>query len=279
MIKYKSILRWVGSKKRLINHIIQNLPQNINNYYEPFLGSAIVYLYISCKKAYINDYNRDLINIYKQIKTNYLDLIILLEEYYKQYMSSNDTKQYYLQKREQFNKFKNKYTVERAALYIFINKTCYNGLMQFNKYDLNTSGFGKLNNPKICDLKNMEILYNKLNKNTIIKNQDYLLFLKNVKKGDFIYLDPPYVPDDIKACNIKYIKNGWDIQDFDNLVNLCNKLSDIGCYFMLSNSNSDYIRKNFPKDKYNIKELEVNRGLCPTSKLRQKETELLIMNY
>tara|TARA_Y100000816_G_C26046910_1_gene548663 strand:- start:327 stop:1169 length:843 start_codon:yes stop_codon:yes gene_type:complete len=276
----KSILRWVGSKKRIINELISNLPDKYNNYYEPFVGSGIVYLYIPNKrKCNINDNNKDLISIYKHVKKNHIKMIDMLEKLYKEYMKSKDKKEYYLKQRENFNKLKNKYNIERAVLYIFINKTCYNGLMQFNKEDLNSSGFGKLNNPNICDKKNIENLYKNLKENTIIKNEDYISFLKNVKKNDFIYLDPPYVPDDIKQCSIKYSKNIWTNEDFEKLVKLCYDLDEKGCKFMLSNSNTKFMRQNFPKNKFNVKKINIARGLCPTSSLRQKEDELLIMNY
>ena len=154
MNKCKSILRWVGSKKRIINEIIENLPEEMNDYYEPFLGSGVVYLYMPNKsKSYINDNNKDLISLYKHVKKNHKEMIKLLEKLYKEYMSNDDDgkKEYYLGKRDRFNKIKGKYDLERAVLYIFINKTCYNGLMQFNKQGINTSGFGKLHNPNICD--------------------------------------------------------------------------------------------------------------------------------
>jgi len=282
MNKCKSILRWVGSKKRIINEIIENFPEEMNDYYEPFLGSGVVYLYVPNKsKSYINDNNKDLISLYKHVKKNHKEMIKLLEKIYKEYMSNDDDgkKEYYLGKREDFNKIKGKYDLERAVLYIFINKTCYNGIMQFNKYGNNSSGFGKLHNPNICDLKNIENLYNNLKNKTIIKNQDYLEFLKNVKRGDFIYLDPQYVPDDIKGCSIKYSSEIWNIDDFNNLVKLCEDLDKKGCKFMLSNSNSDFIRKNFSKNDYNIKKIKIARGLCPTGSLRKVEDELLIMNY
>ena len=282
MNKCKSILRWVGSKKRIINEIINNLPDKMENYYEPFVGSGIVYLHIDnnkYKKAYINDINKDLINLYKLIKKNYKKMINGLDKLYNDYMNSSDKKSYYLKQRTEFNKLKNKYTLKRALLYIFINKTCYNGLMQFNKYGDNSSGFGKLHNPNISDKKALECLYKKLKEKTIIKNIDYLKLLKNAKKCDFIYLDPPYVPDDIKQCNIKYSKNIWNIQDHINLINICKILDKKGCKFMLSNSNSKFIRTHFNKNDYTIKKIKIARGLCPNSSLRQQETELLIMNY
>lgn len=278
--KIDPILRWVGSKKRLIDSIIKYIPKKFNNYYEPFLGSSIVYLNMPFKnKAFINDFDKDLINIYKQIKTNPKELIKILKKYKKEYCSSKTQKEYYLNKRVKFNKLKNNFNTERAALYIFINKTCFNGLMQTNKHGLNTAGFGKMNNPKIIDETNVLNFSKYLNTNTTIKNSDYSEFLKNCKKGDFIYMDPPYVPDDIKQCNIKYIKDGWNIDDFNKLIEVFKKLDKKGCYVMMSNCNCKFIRKNFPKTDYNIKRLKISRGLCPNSDKRNTEYELLIMNY
>ena len=278
--KIDPILRWVGSKKRLIDSIIKNIPKKFNNYYEPFLGSSIVYLNMPFQnKAFINDFNEDLVNIYKQIKTNPKDLIKILKKYKKEYCSCKNQKDYYLNKRNKFNKLKNTYNTDRAALYIFINKTCFNGLMQTNRYGLNTSGFGKMNNPKIIDDTNIINFSKILSSKTTIKNSDYSVFLKTCKKGDFIYMDPPYVPDDIKQCNIKYIKDGWDTNDFEKLVKIFKELDKKGCYIMMSNSNSKFIRKNFPKTDYNIKRLKICRGLCPNSNKRNIEHELLIMNY
>ena len=278
--KIDPILRWVGSKKRLIDSIISNIPTNFNDYYEPFLGSGIVYLNMPFKnKAFINDYNKDLVNIYKQIKHNPSELIKTLKKYKKEYCSSKSQKEYYINKRLKFNKLKNNYNTDRAALYIFINKTCFNGLMQTNKYGYNTSGFGKMNNPKIIDESNLINFNKKLNSKTTIKNSDYIKFLNNCKKGDFVYMDPPYVPDDIKQCNIKYIKDGWNITDFENLVKTFKDLDKKGCYVMMSNSNSKFIRNNFSKKQYNIKKLKISRGLCPNSDKRNTEYELLIKNF
>ena len=278
--KIDPVLRWVGSKKRLIDSLLKYIPKKFNDYYEPFLGSSIVYLNMPfTQKAYINDFNKDLINIYKQIKRNPSDLIKLLKKYKKEYSSSKNQKDYYLSKRDKFNKLKNTFDTQRAALYIFINKTCFNGLMQTNKKGFNTSGFGKMANPKIIDDNNILNFSKFLKNKTIIKNSNYTSFLQNCKKGDFIYMDPPYVPDDYKQCNIKYIKDGWSEKDFLILVKTFKSLSDKGCYVMMSNSNSKFIRKHFPKKEFNIKKLEICRGLCPNSNKRDIESELLIMNF
>ena len=124
--------------------------------------------------------------------------------------------------------------------------------MQFNKHGNNSSGFGKLHNPNICDLKSIENLYNNLKNKTVIKNQDYLEFLKNVKKGDFIYLDPPYVPDDIKGCSIKYSSEIWNIDDFNNLVKLCEDL-DKRVVNLCYQIQIVILLEKFSKNNYNIK--------------------------
>lgn len=277
-IKIDPVLRWVGSKKRLIDSIIKHMPKNFNHYYEPFLGSAVVYLNIPSKKSHINDFNPDLVNIYSQIKDNPDKLIKYLKKYKKEYVSTDNQKDYYIKKRDRFNKLKDNYNTERAALYIFINKTGFNGIMQINKLGNCTTGFGKMNNPKIVDSDNI-YNFSDLLKTTNLKQTDYAKFLKKCKKGDFIYMDPPYVPCDTKQCTIKYIKDGWDESDFFKLVEVYKELDKKGCYVMLSNSNSKFIRKHFPKNQYKVKKLEISRVLCPNSDKRDSEYELLIMNY
>ena len=275
------ILRWIGGKKRIINSIIENIPKNFNNYYEPFLGSAVVFINMSYNnKAYLNDYNKDLMNIYNLIKNEPEKLINKLEYYCKNYIHNENMdkkKEEFLINREKLNSFINIYNDDRAALYIYINKICFNGYMQFNKHNINTSSFGKVVNPKFYKEKQIYNLSHKL-KNVELKNTDYKIFLKNVQKGDFIYMDPPYVPDDSTKCNIKYNKHEWTEEDYINMVLVFNELDKKGCYVMLSNSDTEFIRNNF-KDKYNIKKIPIYRGLTSVYKNRAFKYELLIMNY
>lgn len=275
------ILRWIGGKKRIINSIIENIPQNFNNYYEPFIGSGVVFINMPYKhKAYLNDYNKDLMNIYTLIKNEPNKLIEKLEYYCKNY-KNNETmekkKEEFLNNRKILNTFINTYNIDRAALYIYINKTCFNGFMQFNKEYKNTSSFGQVVNPKFYKEKQIYNLSNKL-KDVYLQNTDYKIFLQNVQKGDFIYMDPPYVPDDITKCNIKYNKNAWNYEDYTNMISLFNELDKKGCYVMLSNSDTQFIRDNF-KDKYNIKEIPIYRGITSVLKNRTVKNELLITNY
>lgn len=275
------VIRWIGSKKRIIKDIIKHVPIKYNNYYEPFLGSGVVFLnikYNTNTKIYLNDINKDIINLYKCIKNNPNDLIELLEKYRKSYEKSSNKKNHFLKYRENFNKLKDKYNLERAALFIYINKTSFNGWMQTNKYGLNTSSFGDIKNPKLYKKIQIENLSKKLQK-VKLTNTDYIKMLKNAKKHDFIYLDPPYVPEDFSNFNIKYNENSWTEDDFKQLVKIYKLLDKKGCYVMLSNSNSKFIRKHFPKSKYRVIKIPIHRGLSPNTNFRGTNYELLIMNY
>ena len=277
--KHIPIIRWVGSKKRIIKHLINNIPDSFNNYYEPFLGSAIVFLNIPYEKqVFLNDINKDIINLYKSIQKYPDELIQLLEKYRKSYQNSTDKKSHFLKYRKKFNILKDTYNITRAALFVYINKTSFNGWMQTNKYGMNTSSFGDIKNPKLYKKIQIENLSKKLQK-VQLKNTHYVKMLKNAKKQDFIYLDPPYVPEDFSNFNIKYNETEWTEDDFKELVKTYKLLDKKGCYVMLSNSNSKFIRKHFPKSKYRVIKIPIHRGLSPNTTLRSTKYELLIMNY
>lgn len=274
-----TVIHWVGGKKRLLPLILDNIPKKYNNYFEPFIGGAIVFTNMKIyNKSYIGDFNKDLVNLYRKIKNDYIVLVNYLLKYEKSYNNSCNKKKHFLNYRKKFNNLLNTYNTERAALYIYINKTCFNSIMQFNKEGLNTSAFGNHNIISIYNKENFDYFKKKLKKTTIYHG-DYRNLLEKSKKGDFIYLDPPYVPDDIKKCTIKYNKDGWVLEDFDNLVKTIENLDKKGCKIMLSNSNSKYIRKHFPKNKYRIIKTPIQRVLARGKENRGIQYELIIMNY
>jgi DNA adenine methylase len=277
--KYIPIVRWVGSKKRIIDKIIENVPEEFNDYYEPFVGGAIVFLYMPYeKKVFLNDCNKNVMNLYKQIKKSPEKLIKKVEKYEKEYLESNNKKEVFLGFREKFNKLINKYTLDKAALYISINKTSFNGLFQINKHGILTSAFANVKNPRFYKKEQIEKFSKKL-KGVKLTSNDYYDALKTAKKGDFVYLDPPYVPDDFTKYNMNYSNKEWDEDDFLDLVEMVEELDERGCYVMLSNSDSKFIRKHFPKNKYSIIKIPIHRSLSPNLKFRGYQNELLIMNY
>lgn len=277
--KYIPIVRWVGSKKRIIDKIIKNIPDEFNNYYEPFVGGAVVFLYMPIKnKAFLNDNNKDVINLYKHIKKSPSELIKKVAKYEKTYLESKNKKEAFLDIRKKFNKLINNYSLDRAALYISINKTSFNGLFQINKFGILTSAFGNVENPRFYKKEQIEKFSKKL-KGVKLTSVDYFDALKTAKKGDFVYLDPPYVPDDFCKYNMNYANNEWDEDDFLDLVEMVEELDERGCYVMLSNSDSKFIRKHFPKKKYRVIRLPIHRSLSPNKDKRGYQYELLIMNY
>ena len=277
--KYIPIVRWVGSKKRIIDKIIKNIPDEFNNYYEPFVGGAVVFLYMPIKnKAFLNDNNMDVINLYKHIKKSPTELIKKVAKYEKTYLESKNKKETFLDIRKKFNKLINNYSLERAALYISINKTSFNGLFQINKFGILTSAFGNVENPRFYKKEQIEKFSKKL-KGVKLTSVDYFDALKTAKKGDFVYLDPPYVPDDFCKYSMNYANNEWDEDDFLDLVEMVEELDERGCYVMLSNSDSKFIRKHFPKKKYRVIKLPIHRSLSPNKDKRGYQYELLIMNY
>jgi len=277
--KYIPIVRWVGSKKRIIDKIIKNIPDEFNNYYEPFVGGAVVFLYMPIKnKAFLNDNNMDVINLYKHIKKSPTELIKKVAKYEKTYLESKNKKEAFLDIRKKFNKLINNYSLERAALYISINKTSFNGLFQINKFGILTSAFGNVENPRFYKKEQIEKFSKKL-KGVKLTSVDYFDALKTAKRGDFVYLDPPYVPDDFCKYSMNYANNEWDEDDFLDLVEMVEELDERGCYVMLSNSDSKFIRKHFPKKKYRVIKLPIHRSLSPNKDKRGYQYELLIMNY
>lgn len=284
MSKIKPIIKWVGGKSKIIHKIITHLPSEFNNYYEPFLGGGSVFLNIPYKnKAYINDFNKDLINIYKKIKTDYkklYDKLKMIETKYNGIKGMDEKKLFFIKNRDKFNKITDKSSVERAALYIFLNKTCFNGIMIENQKKEIKPSFGFHEKIKIADKNNLEKFSKKLNKSVTISNKDYQDFLLNVKKGDFVYLDPPYVPDDITNHNYKYNNSkSWSLQDFYKFFEVIDSLNKKGAYIMMSNSYSKLIRKQYNNSKYHIYKIPISRTISVKSSTRGTKTEVIITNY
>jgi len=280
----KPIVKWIGGKNKIMNKIIDKLPPKFNNYYEPFVGGGSVFLSIPyTEKAYINDFNKDLINIYKLIKNDYDGLYKALKSLETKYNKSKNMetkKVLFMENRNKFNKIKEKEGISRAALYIFLNKTCFNGFMIENLNGDTNPSFGFHEKVTIANKENMDGFSKKLNKSVTISNKDYKLFLTNVKKGDFVYLDPPYVPDDITNHNYKYNSSkSWSLQDFNDFFDVVDSLDKKGAYIMMSNSYSKLIRKHYKNNKYNMYKIPISRTVSVKKSTRGVKYEVIITNY
>ena len=291
----KPFVKWAGGKGALIKQLVNYLPNDIEEqqnvtYIEPFVGGGAMLFYMlthytNIKRAIINDVNEDLINCYLLIKNAPLKLIALLreikEEYY-QLANIEEKTRYYYKMREKYNN--NECAKgERAACFIFLNKTCFNGL-----YRVNTSGkvnvpFGKDEQPTVCD-EELIMADDRVLQTVDIYVGGYKKITKHLgERYNFIYIDPPYRPLSGSACFIEYTHSIFDDTEQEKLKAYCDMLTKKGCKIMQSNSNStdddegSYFAKLY--DGYNINQILAHRFINAHAGKREKETELLIMNY
>lgn len=269
------VLKWAGGKTQLLDEITERLPKTYNRYFEPFIGSSAVLLAITPKKAYINDINEQLINLYKQIKKSPKEIF----EYINELDSILCDKEKYYEIRDRFNKkIENKeLDVECAALMIWINKHCFNGLYRVNGKGL----FNVPYNNKVCgksiDEENVFAIGSYFQNSDIeICCKDFEEFCKNVKKGDFVYFDSPYLPESETAKFTDYTKNGFSMEDHERLAKLYRKLDKLGAKVMLSNNDVELVYKLY--EGYNIVSINVKR-MINSDASKRKGKEVLITNY
>lgn len=271
MSKLKPILKWVGGKRQLLSQIIPLIPKH-NKYIEPFIGGGAVLFDLAPKKAVISDFNSELINLYKVIKTSPKELVEVL----KTHADNNSNDHFYnIRSLDREESFKNLSDVEKAARIVYLNKTCFNGLYRVNSLGFFNSPYGKYKNPKICDEELIYRLSEYFNKNDIkIFCQDYKETLKEAKKGDFVYLDPPYMPISISSSFTGYTENGFSYKCQEELRDECVKLKERGVSFIQSNSDCPEIRELY-KD-FKIISVEAKRNINSKGDKRGPVGEVLI---
>ena len=292
MSEAKPFIKWAGGKKKVLPYIKECYPITINKYIEPFVGGGAVLFDIlnnyDIKEAYICDTNKELINAYKVIKKCPNELIAqlkLLENDYINY-TKNIKQDIYNAIRSKYNQLKKLYIsgpdIILAAYFIFLNKTCFNGLYRVNKNDEFNVPMGDYKNPKICDEDNILAVSKKL-QNVIIENIDYQDTLKYIDEDTFVYLDPPYRPLTKTSDFTSYTKDSFNDEDQIKLAKYINKVDALGGMFLLSNSDPKNIdiNDNFFDDlysNYSIKRIEVGRAINSKGDRRGKVSELLIFN-
>lgn len=266
-------LKWVGGKRQLMPAIKELIPKNYNNYYEPFIGGGAVLFDLQPKKAVINDFNKELINVYKTIKENPEKLISDLKTH------KNKSDYFYdIRALDREENFKNLSTIKKASRVIYLNKTCYNGLYRVNNSGEFNSPFGRYKNPNIVNEITIKAVSKYLNTNDItILNVDFEKALKGIKKGSFVYFDPPYHPVSTSSNFTGYVQGGFDMYEQVRLKNTCDDLDKKGVKFLLSNSATQFIEDIY-KD-YKISYVKANRSINSNGKKRGEIDEVLIRNY
>lgn len=290
----KPFVKWVGGKTKLINDIERSLPIDFYlmkdiTYVEPFVGGGSVMFWILQKynnisKAIINDINPDLAISYIVIRDNPKKLISFLKEVQDEYLElkgEESRKEYFLRKRKHFN-LKNLEPIENTALFIFLNRTCFNGLYRVNSKGLFNVPFGRYDNPKICD-EDTILADSKLLQKVEILTGDFEETLKHVEGNSFFYFDPPYKPLSETSSFNSYAKEGFNDSEQIRLRNFCNKIDALGHKFILSNSDvkGSALEDNFFDDLYStfdIKRVFASRMINVDATKRGKLSELMISN-
>lgn len=292
----KPFLKWAGGKGQLLKEIESYYPFNnsqITKYAEPFVGGGAVLFDILSKyeleEIYISDINTELINTYRIIRD---DLEPLIDALYKMQndfvpLNTDKRKMYYLQKRERFNDLKvngnESVNIEKAALMIFLNKTCFNGLFRVNKKGLFNVPMGAYKNPLICDENNLRAVSKKLQKVTIVCG-DYKESADFIDENTFVYFDPPYRPITDTASFTAYTENLFNDSEQVELAKFVDEMHKKGAKIVISNSDpknsnteDDFFDKIYASHK--IKRVEATRMINCNSEARGKIKELLISNY
>jgi len=262
----KPFLKWVGGKSQLLKELKKYFPTDFNKYIEPFLGGGAVFFNIIPEMAVINDSNEELMNTYEVVKNNVEDLIDILS----QYEHSEDF--FYKLRKKQPQHLS---MLERAARTIYLNKTCFNGLYRVNKKGEFNVPFGKYTNPAICDQSTLRSASLAL-QNTMIECSDYQTVLKKyAKKGDLIYIDPPYHPISKYSDFKRYTKEFFYEKDQIELKNTIQELKEKGCTVIASNSYCKFILDLY-KD-FDIKVVEAKRYINKDANKRNGIKEVIIL--
>ncbi|MEK6927158.1 MAG: DNA adenine methylase [Nanoarchaeota archaeon] len=269
-----SLIKWAGGKKQLLEQFEKFFPEKIERYFEPFVGGGSVAIYLlkthpEIKKIYLSDINKELITVYQIVKDNVEDLIKLLKEY-----KLKHNKEFYYEVRA---KGIEKLTpLQIATRFIYLNRTCFNGLYRVNSKGQFNVPIGSYKNPTICNEKDLREISNLLKKDEIKHTQFYEL-VKDANKGDFVYFDPPYYPINKTSSFTTYTKDVFLEKEQEKLAEVFKELDKRGCKVMLSNSDTDFI-KNLYKG-YNINFVKATRMINCDATKRGSINEIVVTNY
>lgn len=299
MAVQKPFIKWVGGKTQLLDIIKTKVPSSINNYHEIFLGGgSVLFMILSmqndnkikiAQKVYAYDINKSLINVYKNIQTNKDELFEYITKYITTYDSLKGTiinrrpktleeaksskESYYYWVRNIFNTMDEKDSVEYSAIFMFLNKTCFRGMYREgpNGYNVPYGHYKKT--PTIITKEELDNV-SKLIKNVEFIHSDFKESIKNVKDGDFVYLDPPYAPETKKSF-VNYVTDGFDLNMHKLLFDETIKLDEKKVKFLMSNSKVEMVTEKFKE--YNCQDILARRAI--NSKNPESTTiELLIQN-
>ncbi|MCL2381761.1 MAG: DNA adenine methylase [Treponema sp.] len=259
----RPFVKWAGGKRSIMGDLLARIPDTFNGYFEPFAGGGALFWNIPrAGKAQLSDINAHLVIAYLMVRDNVEEVISRLE-YHKQHHS----KTYYAEARQKLSDTQDQ--AEAASLLIYLNKTCYNGLYRVNKAGIFNVPIGRYEDPKIVDSSNLRKCSMFLAGVDIVQNDFSRI---NPEKGDFVYLDPPY-----HKTFSAYDGSGFGDKEHEELAAFCRRLDQNGVLFMLSNSDTPFIRQLY--EGFNVGDVAASRFISCKGSRRKKARELIIRNY
>ncbi len=277
MSKARPFLKWAGGKSRIAKQIASFFPADFNRYYEPFLGSGAVYFTISPQKGLLNDLNKYLIGTYETIRDHPDDLLVELDKinmayHFIPYLEEKSA--YYYDARDRYNMMEN-VSIEKSALFIFLNKAGFNGMYRENSKGKYNIPFGKHEKCLISDRENILEVSRNI-QDMRFTSGDYKLALGTARRGDLVYIDPPYVPVSKTSDFTQYQKEGFDYDEQKRLRDLALELHERGCYVVISNSSCKRSRDLYVNPIFNIHTIEITRLIHRSRKL---VPEIVVTNF
>ncbi len=267
----KPFVKWVGGKTQLLPELAERVPDDFGRYYEPFVGGGALFFRLQPQRACLTDINPDLVNLYTVIRDKVDELIedlsqhVYEEAYFYQIRGADRTLEY-----EKWS------DVQRASRFIYLNKTCYNGLYRVNSKGQFNAPFGRYTNPTILNSDNLYACHAVLQK-AVIEVSDFYAVRRRIRANDFVYFDPPYAPLSATAKFTSYTKNGFDAEMQYALRDLCRALDKRSVRFMLSNSSAPLILDLYAE--FNIEFVYATRSINSNAGKRGKIPEVVVTNY
>ena len=276
MLKGKPFVKWAGGKRQILDELKKHIPQEYDTYYEPFIGGGALLFEMSPKKAVINDSNKELMNVYEVLcdDKKFKKMCGVLNDY-----EANHSEEFYYEirnKDREKQKFSRLADYTRAARTIYLNKACFNGLYRVNSKNEFNVPFGKKEKVNTYDGGNLITVSNYLTMNDIkILSVDFEEAVKDAKRGDFVYFDPPY-DSDTGTFN-SYTEDGFGKEEQRRLARVFKELDERGVYVMLSNHNTLLVNELYKG--YNMHVIEAKRNINSKGEKRGKVEELIITNF
>jgi DNA adenine methylase len=265
------IVKWAGGKGRLLEQLTPLLPELRERYFEPFLGGAALFFALAPAQSFLSDVNPALVRTYKAVR---VDVDDVLAELRLLAIEGTNEKAFYAT-RDRYNRGGLR-DAAHAAAFIYLNRTCFNGLHRVNKRGEFNVPYGRYAAPRIIDEPGLRAASAALARATILQ-ADFAHVIEQARAGDFVYLDPPYVPVSTTASFTAYAKEGFRREDQQRLSNVFRELDSMGCHVMLSNSDSPLVRELYAGFNFDV--VHTSRAIACKGESRGRIAELVVRNY